>query len=273
MGHDAITGGDPPPTGRAAPHDHGGPAWWDPLSHRPAHANPETGPLLGVVGVLVGSNVIANEVLPSWAYIPWNIAVAGTLVWVARRWGRTSFRELGLSPDRLRSGLVWGGLAATAVAGITAIGALLPVTRELFHDDRAADLSLGGLAAYALVEIPLGTVLAEETMFRGVLPAMFRRRFAHRRNWAIRGDATAAVLFGLWHVLPSLDLAASNTALKDLPFGLGVPVAIAGSVAATAVAGLGFTWLRNRSGSLVAPVLLHWAINGSGIVAAWIVQH
>ncbi|MCC6184551.1 MAG: hypothetical protein IT194_07815, partial [Microthrixaceae bacterium] len=82
MGHDAITGGDPPPTGRAAPHDHGGPAWWDPLSHRPAHANPETGPLLGVVGVLVGSNVIANEVLPSWAYIPWNIAVAGTLVWV-----------------------------------------------------------------------------------------------------------------------------------------------------------------------------------------------
>ncbi|MCB1267711.1 MAG: CPBP family intramembrane metalloprotease [Microthrixaceae bacterium] len=273
MGHDAITGGDPPPTGRAAPHDHGGPAWWDPLSHRPAHANPETGPLLGVVGVLVGSNVIANEVLPSWAYIPWNIAVAGTLVWVARRWGRTSFRELGLSPDRLRSGLVWGGLAATAVAGITAIGALLPVTRELFHDDRAADLSLGGLAAYALVEIPLGTVLAEETMFRGVLPAMFRRRFAHRRNWAIRGDATAAVLFGLWHVLPSLDLAASNTALKDLPFGLGVPVAIAASVGATAAAGLGFTWLRNRSGSLAAPMLLHWAINGSGIVAAWIVQH
>src|SRR5690606_15410386 len=72
VGLDAITGGDPPPTGRAAPHDHGGPAWWDPLAHRPAHANPETGPLLGVVGVLVGSNVIANEVLPSWAYIPWN---------------------------------------------------------------------------------------------------------------------------------------------------------------------------------------------------------
>lgn len=259
--------------GRVAPHDHGGPSWWDPLSVRPDHANPETGPVIGVIGILVGSNVIANEVLPSWAYIPWNVGIAGALVWVAHRYGHIRRDELGLSPDRLLDGLRWGGLASTAVIGVCAAGALIPATRELFQDDRARDLTLGGLLLHVGIEIPLGTVLAEETMFRGVLPAMFRRRFAHRRNWAVRGDVAAALLFGLWHVLPSLDLASSNAVLKDLPLGLGTPVAIAGSVVATAAAGLGFTWLRNRSGSLLAPMLLHWAINGSGLVAAWIVQH
>lgn len=259
--------------GRVVPHDHGGPQWWDPLSKRPAHANPETGPVIGVIGVLVGSNIIANEVLPSWAYIPWNIGVAGTLVWVASRFGRVTRDELGLSPGRVVDGLRWGGLAALAVIGTCAIGALLPLTREAFQDDRAKELSLGGLALYVGVEIPLGTVLAEETMFRGVLPAMLRRRFAHNRNWAVRGDVAAALLFGLWHVLPSLQLADSNAVLKGLPFHLGVPVAMAASVAATAAAGLGFTWLRNRSGSLVAPMMLHWSLNASGIVAAWIVQH
>ncbi len=265
--------GRPAPPGRVPPHDHGGPAWWDPLSRRPDHANPETGPVLGVIGILVGSNVIANEVLPSWAYIPWNIGVAGALVWVARRFGRTRYDELGLSRRHLRDGLRWGGLASAAVIGVCAAGALIPATRELFHDDRARDLTLGALVLQVGVEIPLGTVLAEETMFRGVLPAMFRRRFAHSRNWAVKADVAAALLFGLWHVLPSLDLADSNAALKDLPLGLGTPVAIAGSVVATAAAGLGFTWLRNRSGSLLAPMLLHWTINGSGLVTAWIVQH
>lgn len=263
---------DRAPPQRIAPHDHGGPTWWDPLSVRPDHATSETLPVLGAIGVLVGSNVVANEVLPPWAYIPWNIGVAGALVWVAHRYGRCGIAELGLSRHRLVDGARWGGLAATAVVGAGAVAALIPATQDLFRDERARDLTLVGLLLHVGVEIPVGTVLAEETMFRGVLPAMFRRRFAHRRNWAVRADVAAALLFGLWHVLPSLDLAASNDALKGLPFGLGTPVAIAGSVGATAVAGLGFTWLRNRSDSLLAPVLLHWAINSTGLIAAWIVQ-
>ncbi|MBS1836236.1 MAG: CPBP family intramembrane metalloprotease [Actinobacteria bacterium] len=263
-------GSDPQPI---SPHDHGGPLWWDPLSVRPDQVSTETIPVLATIGVLVGSNVIANEVLPSWLYIPWNIAVATTLVWVARRFGRCSIDELGLSPRRAAAGARWGGVAAAAVVCVGVLGALLPPTRDLFHDERARDLTFVGLLVHVGIEIPIGTVLAEETMFRGVLPAMFRRRFAHRRSWAVRADVAAALLFGLWHVLPSLDLAASNAVLQHLPFGLGTPVAIVGSVVATACAGLGFTWLRNRSGSLLAPMLLHWAINGTGLVVAWVVQH
>jgi membrane protease YdiL (CAAX protease family) len=39
-------------------------------------------------------------------------------------------------------------------------------------------------------------------------------------------------------------------------------------VAFTAVAGLVFCELRRRSGSLLAPAGLHWAVNGLGVVVA-----
>ena len=45
------------------------------------------------------------------------------------------------------------------------------------------------------------------------------------------------------------------------------------AVAATAVAGFVFTWLRRRSGSLIAPIALHWSLNGLGALAAALVWH
>jgi len=45
------------------------------------------------------------------------------------------------------------------------------------------------------------------------------------------------------------------------------------AVAATAFAGFVFTWLRRRSGSLIAPIALHWSLNGLGALAAALVWH
>jgi len=45
------------------------------------------------------------------------------------------------------------------------------------------------------------------------------------------------------------------------------------AVIATATAGLVFTWLRRRSGSLIAPIALHWSLNGLGALAAAMVWH
>ena len=42
---------------------------------------------------------------------------------------------------------------------------------------------------------------------------------------------------------------------------------MAGTVLVTGVAGIGFCWLRIRSDSLLAPALLHWAVNGLGVLA------
>jgi membrane protease YdiL (CAAX protease family) len=43
---------------------------------------------------------------------------------------------------------------------------------------------------------------------------------------------------------------------------------VAGSVVVTAVAGLGFCWLRLRFGHLAAPVVAHAGMNASATVAA-----
>jgi len=48
---------------------------------------------------------------------------------------------------------------------------------------------------------------------------------------------------------------------------------VAMAVVATAAAGFVFTWLRRRSGSLLAPIALHWSLNGMGALAAAAVWH
>ena len=47
----------------------------------------------------------------------------------------------------------------------------------------------------------------------------------------------------------------------------------AGTVLATTVAGVGFGWLRVKSGSLLAPVLAHLATNSLTFAIAWAYWH
>ena len=235
-------------------------------------AAPRPGPMLAVLGTLVVSNVMANQVLPSWAYIPWNCSVAAVLVVIAVKADHCSANDLGLARRRLPDGLRWGAAVSAGLLAIYLVGLALPATRDLFRDDRA-DVGTSALLWRTLVAIPLGTVLMEEIAFRGVLPAMFRRRTSRHANGALRADVYPALLFGVWHVLPSLDLTEANPALRDLlPGPLGVIAAIAGGVIGTAAAGMGLSWLRNRSGSLAAPAMLHISSNSIGYVLAWLVQ-
>jgi uncharacterized protein len=72
-------------------------------------------------------------------------------------------------------------------------------------------------------------------------------------------------------VLPSATLATDNEAVGRLTGG-SPRRAIALAAVSTTVAGLGFGWLRDRSGSVLAPALLHWTTNGSGYLAAALTQ-
>jgi membrane protease YdiL (CAAX protease family) len=73
-----------------------------------------------------------------------------------------------------------------------------------------------------------------------------------------------SALFGLWHVLPTLD----GLAAEDEPVpGRARAVAVARAVLATTVAGAAFAWARRRSGSVLTPVIVHTAINTAGFIA------
>jgi CAAX protease family protein len=73
----------------------------------------------------------------------------------------------------------------------------------------------------------------------------------------MRGRLLQALTFGLSHVP---DARASGDS-------------VTGTILVTAAAGWVFGWLRDRSGSLAAPMLAHVAVNEAGKIAALAIQH
>ncbi len=236
-----------------------------------AEASGNTGPwwpLAATIGLLVASNVMTNRVLPGAFYLPWNLAVAATLLWLALGPGGLTRREVGVDRRDVRSGLRWGLAAAALVLAVYVVGAAVPATRGLFEDDRIGARSSWDAAFQVVVRIPLGTVVMEEIAFRGVLLGLIARR-----TGIVWGVVWSSLLFGLWHVLPSIGIEDVNPVLRDL-FGdnpVASVVAVALAVVGTGLAGLVFVFLRLRSRSLLAPMLLHTATNSLAFATAWVV--
>jgi uncharacterized protein len=219
-----------------------------------------------VVVVLALTNLVAHFTTP-WASVATVPAAAVGLLVLLRSRG-LGWAELGLGREHWKTGVGYAAAAVALVLTVIAVGALLPWTRPMFMNNHYATVS-GALVA-SMVIIPLQTVIPEELAFRGVLHG------ALTRAWGFRSVAAAgSLLFGLWHVATSLGLTSSNVGFTRL-FGGGFVGELAGvllAVAATAAAGFVFTWLRRRSGSLLAPIALHWSLNGLGALAAALVWH
>jgi uncharacterized protein len=219
-----------------------------------------------VVVVLVLTNLVAHFTTP-WASVATVPAAAVGLV-ALLRFNGLGWAELGLGRDHWKSGAVYALAAIALVMTVIAVGVLLPPTRPMFMNNHYATIS-GALVA-SMIIIPLQTVIPEELAFRGVLHG------ALNRAWGFRGVALAgSLMFGLWHIATSLGLTSSNVGFTRL-FGGGVVGMVAGvtlAVIVTAAAGFVFSWLRRRSGSLIAPIALHWSLNGLGALAAALVWH
>ncbi|OBJ48957.1 CPBP family intramembrane glutamic endopeptidase [Mycobacterium sp. 1423905.2] len=219
-----------------------------------------------VIAVLVLTNLVAHFTTP-WASVATVPAAAVGLVALVRYRG-LGWVDLGLGREHWKSGMGYALAATAVVVSVIAVGVLLPLTRPMFLNNHYATVS-GALVA-SMVIIPLQTVIPEELAFRGVLHG------ALDRAWGFRGVAMAgSLLFGLWHVATSLGLTSNNVGFTRL-FGGGVFGVLAGvtlAVLATGAAGFVFSWLRRRSGSLIAPIALHWSLNGMGALAAALVWH
>ncbi|GAA3345027.1 hypothetical protein GCM10020358_50560 [Amorphoplanes nipponensis] len=197
---------------------------------------------------------------------PGTMLVAGPLgalvVLLVARGSGLGADDVGLGRGSLRRGAAYGLGCVAAVAVVYLVAARLPVTRSAFLDERYR-LDPGAAVRTAFLVIPLGTVLFEEVSFRGVLWGLVRRE-----RGAAPATLVSSALFGLWHVLPSLRLHRVNPAVAGLvgPGPAGPFLAVGGAVLVTAVAGVLFGELRRRSGSLLAPLGLHWAVNGLGVL-------
>ncbi len=111
--------------------------------------------------------------------------------------------------------------------------------------------TVGKVQFWYLAVIFLWAGIGEEIFFRGYLYRSLRGR------WGVAAAAAvSSILFGIRHAT-QLGLLA-----PDYPWG----AAIAWSLFAT-VAGLGFCWLFEKTGSLTAPVLAHYLLNLVPLVA------
>jgi len=148
-------------------------------------------------------------------------------------------------------------------AGHGSAGVQAPATRWFLADRRVSGVGRAQAAYHLAVRIPLATALAEELLFRGVLLALFRQRRSKRAAvlWT-------SLLFGAWHVLPTIDHYQGNPASALVAdSGKGQRLAVLATMLSTTGAGGVFAWLRLRSRSVLAPVLAHAAVNMSAYLA------
>ncbi len=234
-----------------APAQETGLAWW---------------PVVVVVVALVVLNIANNRLAPQTHYLLWSFGGSVLLLAFGLLDGNT-WTDMGLGWAYLLPGTIWAAACIALITAVYLIGSAFKRTRSAFHDERMSTLSGGRLMFQALIEVPFGTVLLEEIAFRAVLLSMLIRRLG-----LVGGVAVAAVLFGLWHILPSIGTHEQNPALGSVvgQGRRGNILAVLASVLTTTVAGVIFAALRLLSGSVLAPMGLHWATNGLGYAFSWL---
>jgi membrane protease YdiL (CAAX protease family) len=218
-------------------------------------------PLLGTFTLLVSVNLLNNAAAPG-LYVLWaGVALVG-LVLLARADGLHR-GDWGFGPVTGRA-----ARAAAVLAGVTAaamlVGTQLAGITTAYEDQRVAGMGAGEVAFAVLIRVPVGTALLEEVAFRGVLLAMLTRRYG--TAWGVAGSSVA---FGIWHLLPSLDLAAGNAAIGSA-LGAHPLVAAAIGMVAAGLAGAFLCLLRIRYDHLIAPLALHATANSLAYLLAWL---
>ena len=223
-------------------------------------------PVAVVIGTLVVLNVVNNRLAPQTHYLLWSFGGSVILLAIGLLDGNT-WTDMGLGWAYLLPGFIWGAACIGAITAVYLIGSAFKRTRTAFHDERMGELTGTRLMFQALVEVPFGTVLLEEIAFRAVLLSMLIRRYG-----LVWGVVVASIIFGLWHILPSIGTHEQNPALGSVvgEGRRGNILAIALSVLTTTLAGVLFAALRLLSGSVLAPMGFHWATNGLGYAFSWL---
>ena len=210
------------------------------------------------LGLVVWNNVFAARPWHARHYVLGNLMGTAALFTVAHQRG-ASAHELGLSSRRVAAGARAGVAVSAPIMVIWALAAL-PPNRGRIRDARLVGLTPRAIAYHAAVRVPLGTAVWEEMAFRAVLPVLLRRVMPARTASAVN-----AVVFGLWHVRPTLDVVRLN-GIATSRFRRSA--AAAGAVVAGALVDVLFSSLRRSCGSLLGPTLVHIGSNSGGTVAA-----
>lgn len=186
-----------------------------------------------------------------------------------------------LRPGGLASvGLRRKGMGKSLIAG-AGLGAILSVPPLIFFYKPVlldtpleygpiSRLTRRELLKDVFVDVPISIALLEELAFRGLLYSALRRALPAKAS--VIGSSLG---FAGWHfAVTATSAAESNLATAArLPRVLRPyvqPLAVAGGMLTTGVAGLLFGTLRERTGNLAGSILAHWIVDGVMIAALWL---
>ena len=205
----------------------------------------------------------AVHLLPQLLRLPANLAVGGMASSMAALDG-AGIEAQGLRTRDVPRGLGYGLAASAVIAAAMSAGVRAGPSRRFYRTDGIVKATAPKAAYEVLVRIPLGTAFSEEIVFRGALLGMLMRHQSRTRATVL-----TSLLFGVWHVVPTLHRLETSPA-TDGRSVLFRALWVLGTVVTTSIAGGVLAWLRLRSGSIVAPWLAHFAANGTGFAAAWL---
>lgn len=215
-----------------------------------------------IVGILLYGIVLSRFIAPRFHFVA-NVLTSVIAICVALALG-LSFDDLGMGLHVVLKGLLIAiGVSATVIVGVFIVASLPPLKHYFVL---AQHMKPTRVAYETAVRIPLSTALTEEIIFRGVLLGVMLTQYD-----TVASVAICSVVFGLWHILPSLDrfrMHSGITKTKRLSAGY-----VLATIGATAIAGVFFSWLRIMAGSIVAPWLTHWSINASAMLASAFLAH
>jgi membrane protease YdiL (CAAX protease family) len=197
-----------------------------------------------------------------WTRWIWQLVSFGGLFAVFKFSG-LGLADIGLSKLKIGAGLKYGVIAVALIFIVFMI--LFLINQNIFSDKRYNQGMQAALIG-ALIIVPIQTVLFEELAFRGLMPALLKN--INAAIWF--SIIISSVLFGLWHILsaPKGSLAGVSSSSNLLIIG--------GVFLATTAAGAFLYFLRYQSGSVIAPIMVHWFVNGFAIILTslnWLHRH
>lgn len=216
------------------------------------------------VGLILLYGTVLVKVVPRKHHVWLNVSVALAAILLGLLSG-LSFAEMGLGTNGILKSVEVAGLFVLALTGVLYIVSRIAPLRKFFLGGYFARVPRKKLFYEAGFRVPLGTALLEEVLFRGVLLGMLYIHYS-----AIQAVIYSAIVFGLWHIFPTVADIEQNEAAAQMVSSSRKRRwgSVALVVFSTSVAGMFFSIVRLWAGSLLAPWLIHWAINSSSIITA-----
>lgn len=223
---------------------------------------------ISLIALIILYSTVLAKLVPEKFHIALNALIAIIAILLGFGFG-LSAEQMGIALNTITSGIFIAVIATILICIITVIMALIPPLRRFFIGDNLSNASGKLIAFETTIRIPFSTALIEEILFRGVLLGLL---LAH--NSQITALIVSSILFGLWHIFPTIKTIEQNKSTKKIignsktKTGAGVLA----TIITTTIAGFIFGLLRIFAGSIIAPWLIHWSINASGVLGIYVAK-